>query len=365
MRLLGEVAEVDAEAEHVAPVPSVPPRAELAAVVAERCSEPLPARDGAILRGVHVGRRKEPVPVDAVQDLDIGAVVELHLAWGSAVLLCEIPAVGLVLPLQLRVLNGAHTQHTWPTVVEGRASHERADDLITLGTVQGQILHDVGRACCREGPVLAPTWVHVSQIPAAAVAGDDARALLAGGPMGIVDRHSALNAALHEGLSVEGLHLLPHELHAQPDFHLRELPAHDADLRAPHPGGVPPQEAPHVALELLVCEVPVQVAQPEGVRARRAHRASAIRRDLPLWAATARGGDPHAGWQGREPRARGLVDHRRGEGAVGRGGTRHGHKRCAHDEEQGGGARAPRLLGLRRELASSTADYHDLARRKA
>lgn len=42
----------------------------------------------------------------------------------------------------------------------------------------------------------------------------------------------------------------------------------------------PPQEAPHVALELLVCEVPVQVAQPEGVRARRAHRASAIRRDL-------------------------------------------------------------------------------------
>mmetsp|Transcript_93351 Transcript_93351/g.269615 ORF Transcript_93351/g.269615 Transcript_93351/m.269615 type:complete len:426 (-) Transcript_93351:847-2124(-) len=305
--------------------------------------------------------------VDGVQDVDVGAVVELYLTRRLSVFLRQVAAEALVLALKFRVVDGTHREHLWAAAVEGRALQEGAHYLIALCALQRDILHRVGRALCGQGPMLTPTRIHIAKVPSPAVAGDASWTPLARRPVGVVNCDAPLPATLEEGLAIQSPHILLAQLRVQPNLRLCELSPHDADLRLGHLGRVPLEKAAHVTLQLLINEVGVQVAQPQGICARCAHGTWPVRRQLGLAAAAHGRVDPRAGRRQahlHEPLPRHRVDHRCGEGAVRARHAGHGDQGARAlplHHKQGPGSGAPRLLGLRRELALPAEYHQDLA----
>mmetsp|Transcript_33834 Transcript_33834/g.110691 ORF Transcript_33834/g.110691 Transcript_33834/m.110691 type:complete len:311 (+) Transcript_33834:398-1330(+) len=210
VRLLREVREVDAQAEHVALVPIMPLHAMLAIVVAQRGAEPLAARDGAPIRGLDVGRRLEAMLEEHIHDLVVGAVVQL--AHGG-LLLVLVPQVRSVLLVQLGkgvVLHRVDRHDIrMSSVVEWCALHELVHDLCALGPPQVD-LHEAVAGLLR-GAVLvaAPAGVREAQVAAAAKTCDPPGALLLGRAVDVVDADAALGSGLHDGEAVQAVHEVP------------------------------------------------------------------------------------------------------------------------------------------------------------
>jgi len=80
------------------------------------------------------------VGVDGIEDVHVRSVIELYLPGLLSILLREIAPKKLVLLLQLRVVHGPDFCDPGVTIVEGRALHEGAADLVPLGAVQLDVL---------------------------------------------------------------------------------------------------------------------------------------------------------------------------------------------------------------------------------
>mmetsp|Transcript_100422 Transcript_100422/g.266957 ORF Transcript_100422/g.266957 Transcript_100422/m.266957 type:complete len:371 (+) Transcript_100422:669-1781(+) len=340
--------------------------AELASVRAEGRAQALAPRHRTLVRGFHVRGRGQPVRVDGVQNVHVRTVVELNLPRSLLVLLCEVPAVELVLPLQLLVLDLPDPDDPRGAIVEGGALQEGAFDLVGLGTncqgLQGEV-----RVGSWQGVVAAPARVDEAEVPPPAVAGDAPGAALVGGAVRVVHRERPPDAALEEGRAVEAVHLLATEGLHQGYLCLRELAAHDADLRQLCRGAMLREEGPDVRRQLLVGKVPMEEAEPEGVGGLRTHHAGAVRRQRLDGAPSGCSGE-HDGADGGHPcdlRALGSADHGRRQELLAHGGLAHHleqpHLARALGNEQRAGAGAVGLCGELAELASAALQEHDLA----
>mmetsp|Transcript_33838 Transcript_33838/g.110729 ORF Transcript_33838/g.110729 Transcript_33838/m.110729 type:complete len:381 (+) Transcript_33838:398-1540(+) len=282
VRLLREVREVDAQAEHVALVPIMPLHAMLAIVVAQRGAEPLAARDGAPIRGLDVGRRLEAMLEEHIHDLVVGAVVQL--AHGG-LLLVLVPQVRSVLLVQLGkgvVLHRVDRHDIrMSSVVEWCALHELVHDLCALGPPQVD-LHEAVDGLLR-GAVLvfAPARVREAQVAASAKTCDPPGALLFGRAVGVVDTDAALGSGFQNGEAVQTVHEVFRYGLLELDMRLLVLAARDV-----HPESgrelrrVRGEEGTNVCLELAVLDIGMQVAHPQCVGAGHAHHAWAIRRHM-------------------------------------------------------------------------------------
>mmetsp|Transcript_130455 Transcript_130455/g.363472 ORF Transcript_130455/g.363472 Transcript_130455/m.363472 type:complete len:432 (-) Transcript_130455:1427-2722(-) len=217
--------------------------------------------------------------VKHVQDIVIRAVVELADRGLITMLRGQIPAVLFMAPTESVIDYRFDTHNARMAIMKRCRLHELVSNLVALGAQQAHILTMIARPLGRPFGMPAPAGLREAEILAPAIPCDPLRALLLRRTVRVLHADGALFAALDEGQPVEPVHKVPGHWDSEDRVRLLELALDDLHLEAIGvPRRMPPKEAAHVAVQLLVREVSVQQADPEHRGRGTAHEARPIGR---------------------------------------------------------------------------------------
>mmetsp|Transcript_40555 Transcript_40555/g.87029 ORF Transcript_40555/g.87029 Transcript_40555/m.87029 type:complete len:402 (-) Transcript_40555:739-1944(-) len=299
MRLLGEIGQVDAQTEHVALVPVMLLRAVLAVVVAQCCAQPFATRDRAHLGSFGIGRWLQAMLIQDIQDVVVGAMVQLSDNRFFLVLVAQVSTILLMQPGEGVVLDGADLDDRGVgTVVERGALHELFPDLGALGTPLVNFLQIVLGIRCRERLVLAPTGVREAEVAAPTVSSNPPWTPHGRRSMGVVDCDEPFDTIFDKGPLVEFVHDILGNRASHLHMSLLVLAAGDVDSNVLSiVGSVDFKEPLDISLQAVVVDVGMKEAHPEGIGGRHAHSAKSVFGNpvhdlLPFGAPPRQGQDP-------------------------------------------------------------------------
>lgn len=181
VRLLSNVREVDAQAEHVTPVPFVFLRTILAIVVAERGAQALAAGHWAVFGWLSVRWRLQAMLIKGCTNIVIGAMIKFPHLWLLTVLLGEILAVFVMKHGKDVVIDRIDGHNPWTPVVKWCGGLKFSFDFITFCAAQVNTLQTESSLISFTSWMPTPARVCKAQILSTAIFGNPLGAFLLGG----------------------------------------------------------------------------------------------------------------------------------------------------------------------------------------